>query len=90
MSTRHAASLPIFWGHGTNDPLVKYQFGEESAHFLTKELRVPLAASLVTPDAAGLKGLAFNSYNGVGHSADPKELVDLRNWLKKVIPPDRK
>jgi len=86
MSTRHAASLPIFWGHGTNDPLVKYQFGKESAQFLTKELGVPLA-SLVAPDAAGL---AFHSYNGVGHSADPKELVDLRNWLKKVIPPDRK
>jgi lysophospholipase I len=89
MSTDHAKSLPIFWGHGTNDPLVKYQFGLESAKFLTKELGVP-STNLDAPDAVGLKGLAFNSYDGVGHSTNTKELEDLNNWLKKVAPPSQK
>ncbi|THH16624.1 hypothetical protein EW146_g4048 [Bondarzewia mesenterica] len=85
MTTQHATELPIFWGHGTHDPLVKYQFARDSVQFL--ETQVGIAeTSIDAADAAGLRGIAFNSYSGVGHSANDKELKDLQGWLKKVIP----
>ena len=84
MASRHAKELPIFWGHGTHDPLVKYQFGVDSVAAFRSSLGLA-TASLDAPDAAGLKGISFNSYSGLGHSTTDKELNDLRAWLKKVL-----
>ncbi|OJD15056.1 hypothetical protein AJ78_04650 [Emergomyces pasteurianus Ep9510] len=28
----------------------------------------------------------FNKYSGLGHSADPMEILDLQKFLEKVIP----
>ncbi|KAJ7118590.1 Phospholipase/Carboxylesterase-domain-containing protein [Mycena crocata] len=81
MASEHAASIPIFWGHGSSDPLVKYEFGRSSADFVMKTLGTPEA-----PTTGELKGLSFNSYAGVGHSTNQKELDDLRGWLKKALP----
>lgn len=35
-------------------------------------------------------GVRFEQYDGLGHSADPKELGDLAGWLKAVIPQEKK
>ncbi|KAI0320282.1 Phospholipase/carboxylesterase [Amylostereum chailletii] len=85
MCTDHARRLPIFWGHGKSDPLVKYQLGAESVEFLKNELGIRGAPSDAT-DAASLRGLSFHSYPNLGHSTNQKELDDLRGWLKKVLP----
>ncbi|KAJ7167663.1 Phospholipase/carboxylesterase/thioesterase [Mycena filopes] len=80
MTSEHAASIPIFWGHGSADPLVKYQIGRSSADLLIKQLGFPVAS------AGEAKGLSFNTYDGVGHSTNEKELADLQSWLKKALP----
>ncbi|KAA1466740.1 Phospholipase/carboxylesterase [Dentipellis sp. KUC8613] len=84
MASRHATSIPIFWGHGTHDPLVKFEFALDSIEFLKNRVGIP-ATTLSAPDAAGLKGICFNTYS-TGHSTTEKELDDLKGWLKKVIP----
>jgi lysophospholipase I len=80
MASPHATNIPIFWGHGTMDPLVKFQFGRESAEFLTKQLGIKKATE------TDIVGLNFNAYEGVLHSTNQKELDDLRVWLKKALP----
>jgi len=80
MAFSHAKTVPIFWGHGTLDPLVKFQFGRDSAEFLTSQLGIPKA------DESDLGGLTFKAYEGVLHSTNQTELDDLRVWLTKVIP----
>ncbi|KAI0065955.1 Phospholipase/carboxylesterase [Artomyces pyxidatus] len=82
MASPQATTLPIFWGHGVEDPLVKYRLGVESATFLKEQLSI----KETTFDSPDLQGLAFNSYNGVGHSTNQKELDDLKRWLEKVLP----
>lgn len=82
MATDHVRKLPLFWGHGTRDPLVLFpSMGRASADFLLRELGVKLAA-----DEGDATGLSFHGYEGVVHSACEEELDDLRVWLKRVIP----
>jgi lysophospholipase-1 len=83
MVSEHATSVPIFWGHGTLDSLVKHTFGVESVEWIKRELKVK---PTTLKEGADLKGVAFNSYVGMGHSTDPKELADLSGWLQRVIP----
>jgi predicted esterase len=85
MCTSHAPSTPIFWGHGTADPLVTFKIGRTSVEFLKTTLGFPAAPSDV-PDAAALKGVMFKEYAGLQHGASPQELVDLKEWLKKILP----
>ncbi|KDE04249.1 hypothetical protein MVLG_05277 [Microbotryum lychnidis-dioicae p1A1 Lamole] len=47
MQVDHAPSYPVFWGHGTGDPVVRYQWGEMSVQKL-REL--------------GWKNIQFESY----------------------------
>ncbi|KAF9493964.1 Phospholipase/carboxylesterase [Pleurotus eryngii] len=81
MISPHATSLPIFWGHGDADPLVKFEWGTVSRDFLSTELGFALASS-----KADTKGLSFNGYRGLVHSSSPEEINDLKAWLKKVMP----
>lgn len=81
MMSEYATSLPLFWGHGEADPLVKFAMGEASVQYLTSQAGV----TKTTKDGP-LKGLSFNSYPGVGHSTNMQELDDLRMWIKRVIP----
>ena len=62
---------PIFMGHGDVDPMVKYAWGVETKTKLTE------------------MGWAvdFNTYKGLAHSADPKEIDDLETYLCKRLPP---
>ncbi|CAE6481787.1 unnamed protein product [Rhizoctonia solani] len=67
-----ATSTPIFWGHGTADPVVPYKFGQLSVHHMQTNL--------------GFKSIEFKSYQGMAHSAEQQEIADLGAWLRQVIP----
>ena len=82
MASDHCKYLPIFWGHGKDDPLIRYEYGARSVEYLKSALGVPTAAS----DAPGKGGVIFNSYEGLEHSTNMKELDDVKEWLKKVLP----
>lgn len=81
MLSDHAKKIPIFWGHGQSDPLVKYQFAVRSKAFLESELGIGEAKG------ESKAGLEFHSYPGLVHSANDEELDDMQKWLEKVIPP---
>lgn len=81
MASAHATSIPIFWGTGTLDPLVKFQYAKDSADFLVNVLGVPRA-----PPSGECTGLSFNAYEGLGHSTCQQELDDLKTFITKAIP----
>lgn len=58
-------------GNGDVDPLVKYEWGTETAKIL-KEM--------------GWTNVDFRTYKGLAHSADPKEIDDLEKWLAERLP----
>ncbi|KAJ7468002.1 lysophospholipase I [Mycena latifolia] len=82
MASAHASAIPIFWGHGTADPLVKYQLGRACADFLMNELGLPEA-----PYSGASVGLDFHTYDALTHYIRDDELGDLTSWLKKILPP---
>jgi len=86
MVSDHIKSIPIFWGHGQDDPLVRYTWGSQSVDFLTSHLKIT-RFGLPEPSAR-TPGVAFHSYPGVEHSTNEEELGDLRSWIAKVIPQD--
>lgn len=57
-------------GHGDADPLVKLEWGQETAKVL-RELGW---------------NVDFRTYKGLVHSADPKEMDDLEEWLDRRLP----
>ncbi|KAJ8453714.1 hypothetical protein ONZ45_g19598 [Pleurotus djamor] len=83
MASSNASSIPVFWGQGTQDPLVKSTFGRESADFLVTELGMPVGK----PNEC--RGLSFITYDGLGHATNQAELADMCNWMKKAIPGDK-
>jgi predicted esterase len=85
MCSKHSTSTPIFWGHGTADPLVTYKIGSSSVDFLKTTVGLS-AATAEGSDASALKGVLFKSYAGLQHGAAPEELSDLTEWLKKILP----
>ncbi|EPQ58937.1 Phospholipase/carboxylesterase [Gloeophyllum trabeum ATCC 11539] len=86
MLSPHAKSVPIFWGHGTSDPVVKYQFATDSLDFMKSQLEIiTIDRKLASPTSGGV---VFNPYPGMGHSTSQQELDDLREWLKLVLPKD--
>jgi len=80
MLNDHAKTIPIFWGHGTDDPLVLPKFATRSVGFLKTQCGISETGD-ETP--AGLK---FKMYPGLEHSSSPEELSDLKSWLRSVIP----
>jgi predicted esterase len=80
MLNDHVKTIPIFWGHGADDPLVRAEFATRSVEFLRTQCGVSEA------DGEGLVGLKFKMYPGLEHSSSPEELGDLKSWLKSVIP----
>ena len=53
--------------------------------FLNRTLGFP-KVPLDAPDATTLKGVMFREYSGLQHGAAPQELVDLKEWFKKILP----
>lgn len=82
MMSGHAKSLPIFWGHGTADPLVRFQFASLSIEYLVGNCGL----TRLDRNKIGTPGLTFVAYQGVEHSSCPEELVDLREFLKRAVP----
>jgi len=75
-----ATTVPIFWGHGEDDPLVPLALGKLSKDELE-------GVGVKEAKASGEPGVSFHIYPGLGHSTDTQEIKDWANWLKKVIPP---
>ncbi|KAK4055415.1 hypothetical protein OIO90_003253 [Microbotryomycetes sp. JL221] len=71
MMVEHAPKYPLFWGHGTDDPVVAYEWGKRSVDKL-REL--------------GWNNIQFETYRGLPHSFCEPERVDFEAWLAKVIP----
>ncbi|THG97483.1 hypothetical protein EW026_g4529 [Hermanssonia centrifuga] len=76
----HANKLPIFWGHGKDDPLIRFKWATESIDFMKSNLGTQEAT------AEDNTGLEFHAYDDLVHSANDKEIVDLQVWLQKAIP----
>ncbi|KAJ1918783.1 hypothetical protein H4219_002402 [Mycoemilia scoparia] len=70
MASKESKLVPIFQGHGTDDQVVSYKFGQQSRDEL----------------ANNKYNVEFNSYSDMGHSACDDELKDLVKFLEKVIP----
>lgn len=79
MCAPHASQIPLFWGHGTSDPLVLYKFGTNSVETLTSKVGFTRTTGLAT-------GLDFRSYEGMAHTSCQVELNDLSAWIKRVVP----
>lgn len=75
----HTLSTPIFWAHGSSDPLVKLQFSKDSSEQL-----IPLGMPRGQPGVFG--GLSFNIYDDMGHATTEKELDDLKAFIKNAVP----
>jgi len=63
--------MPVFVGHGAEDPLVPVALAEQTAAGLRK---------------AGLRNVELHKYRGLGHSTNAEELGDVRAFLLRVIP----
>ncbi|KAI9225102.1 Phospholipase/carboxylesterase/thioesterase [Blastocladiella britannica] len=61
---------PVWMGHGTSDPVVRFSWGEKSRDFLREKG--------YTVD--------FNKYVGLQHSANDEELMDLAMFLRNTLP----
>ncbi|XP_029384726.1 acyl-protein thioesterase 1 isoform X4 [Echeneis naucrates] len=59
--------------HGDADPLVPFVFGSETAEKMK---------SLINP-----ANITFKSYRGLPHSACPEEMVDIKKFIEKQLPP---
>ncbi len=80
MAREGAASTNIFWGYGSDDPLIKPYFGQESVKFLQDTIGIPYAKNV------GDQGLKCEVYEGVGHSTNLQELQDLETFIKRSLP----
>jgi len=73
MASDNARKLPLLFGHGDVDPVVPYIFGQ-------------MSVKLLIEGGFASKNIEFNTYSGMGHSAVDKEITDVAEWLKKVVP----
>lgn len=64
-------NLPIFYGHGTFDPLIPAPIAQASNKVL---------------EGRGIANVEFKMYPGMGHSSCPQELQDLKKFLLKTLP----
>ncbi|THH31924.1 hypothetical protein EUX98_g2292 [Antrodiella citrinella] len=93
MVNDHVKKMPIFWGHGESDPMVKFPFATRSVvkrtflvlvEYLKTQLKIS-DTDIPEPPAKPI-GLSFHSYPGMQHSTCEEELADLRKWLSSVVP----
>ncbi|CAJ1082487.1 acyl-protein thioesterase 1 [Xyrichtys novacula] len=59
--------------HGDSDPLVPFVFGSQTAEKMK---------TLINP-----ANISFKSYRGLPHSACPEEMVDVKRFIEKQLPP---
>lgn len=63
--------MPVFYGHGTADPLIPALIASASNQVL---------------EGRGVANVEFKMYPGMGHSTCPQELQDLKKFLLKTLP----
>ncbi|KAI8364413.1 Phospholipase/carboxylesterase/thioesterase [Blakeslea trispora] len=71
MASEANKNTPVLMCHGDRDPVVRHEYGQESAEKL-KSLGY---------------NVTFKSYPGLVHSANEQELADIAQFIKKVLPP---
>ncbi|KAK4047132.1 hypothetical protein OIV83_005584 [Microbotryomycetes sp. JL201] len=72
MQSPHAHKMPIFWGHGTDDAVIRYGWGEKSRDVLK---------------SMGFTQIESHAYPGTGHWVAAEEEEDMRHWLARIVPP---
>ncbi|GAA5993121.1 hypothetical protein JCM10908_001299 [Rhodotorula pacifica] len=73
LQSDHAHEMPVFWGHGTADPIVLHRWAHESIAHLHR---------------MGFSNVAFHPYEGHVHDMWRPDLEkDLRTWLQDRLPP---
>lgn len=77
--TRAALDTHFIFCHGTDDPLVRHDWGKRSADRV-RELRTE--AGLENGDK-----VQFRDYRGMAHEVSPRELRDISDWLRDRLPP---
>lgn len=97
MTSPAARDIPIFWGHGKDDPVVHYHcmcihlagstetdmiVGERSIDLLTRQLGF---ATVPAGKTFARPGIRFESYDNMGHSSSPEEIRDLTAWLTEAL-----
>ncbi|EMR11445.1 hypothetical protein PNEG_00464 [Pneumocystis murina B123] len=70
MLTECNLNIPIFMGHGKNDPIVKFEYGQESARILAEQLKL---------------NVNWKAYDGLQHSVNEHELKDFSVWLGNIL-----
>ncbi|EIW61403.1 Phospholipase/carboxylesterase [Trametes versicolor FP-101664 SS1] len=83
MLNDHAKKLPVFWGHGKSDQIVRFDRATASIEFIKGELGLK---TLVSPDKVLEGGIEWHAYDMLAHSANDQELQDLKTFLQKVLP----
>jgi len=66
----HATSLPVFLAHGTDDQVLRYEYGQRTQEKLQQ---------------MGFQNLDFKTYPGMGHSACQEELRALAKFITKCL-----
>jgi len=94
----HLTATPVLMCHGTADNLVPHSQSQDTANILTDEFNLPklesLTLSMQVPSSGyspeegklGVAGLSYRSYTSLGHDACERELEDLKEFLKRVLP----
>lgn len=62
--------LPIFMGHGHEDRIVHYKWGQESANRIKSQ---------------GFRNVEFHSYSGLQHAASDQEIDDMIAFIRKLL-----
>lgn len=86
---KDADQVPVFIGHGTADPVVRYEFGSRSAKFLRAGDGGGQGLGLGTfrkGENGKWRGVWSEDYQGMPHSACPEEIEHVGEFLEKVVP----
>uniref|UniRef100_A0A3P8WWT2 Acyl-protein thioesterase 1 n=1 Tax=Cynoglossus semilaevis TaxID=244447 RepID=A0A3P8WWT2_CYNSE len=65
--------MPVFQCHGVADPLVPFAFGSQTAEMMK---------ALMNP-----ANITFKPYPGLDHSSCPEEMMDIKRFIEKQLPP---
>ncbi|KAF9195286.1 hypothetical protein BGZ51_002801 [Haplosporangium sp. Z 767] len=71
MASEASRKIPILWGHGDADQIVRYDYGVQSVELLKKNKY----------------NVKFNTYRNMGHSSCPQEIRDVLQFLGETLPP---
>ena len=64
-------NVPVFWGHGTADPVVQFKWAEKSRDLLKSQ---------------NVNNIDWRVYPGMQHSACPEEIDAFSAFLTRILP----